>query len=636
VGGRRSGGAPDGTARLALNGAAPVRLAAAWLFGPLSLLATWVACAGALAAVGLGVRALVSPRSPLSGRALIACFWAGVAAVILFLQAWHLFLPADGAGGLLLLGLAAAGIVAQRGELRAWWSRWRPVPGPGVAALALFIGWWVAGQGLGEVAAFDTYMYHVPATDWLRQHAIVPGLANLQERFGFNNASFLLAAVLESGPWQQGAPHLLNGMFVVPALALGLAALRDVGARREITPSTACDIVLLAPALAIACDPPLFRGIGPDAPATLALFAGVSFLLRCREETHGDAERAFFAVTAVGAFAAGAAFKLSVAAAAVPFALVALWLLARGGDRRALAAAAFLAVTIGGLWLLRGVLLSGYPLYPSTALAAPVDWRVPEEQARASYAWVSFFARWFDDPETYNRGFAAEPCAPFAWLGPWLRSLTHPSSLWRMILPALLALGLAAVAAKRRVRPVPAWLLLPLLAAFAFWLAVAPRPLFGFWIPWLFAAVLAAMASPRLRGGEVAAALALALAAFTMALPLLGRGLDAARATSASNVRAALGVWRVPADPDSWIEPTRWAYPLTPYTTRSGLVLLVPAGNRCGRAPLNCTSHPAANLELRGGDLADGFRVAGGWQAERWPNPWSGFLEAWRARGACR
>lgn len=612
-----------------------MRLAAAWLFGPLALLATWVVCAGALAAVGLAVRTLVSSRSPLSARALIACFWTGAATAVLILQVWHLFLPADGAAGALLLGIGAAGVVAQRVPLREWWSGWRPAPGPGFAALALLIGWWVAGQGLGEVAAFDTYMYHVPATDWLRQHAIVPGLANLQERFGFNNASFLLAAVLESGPWVQGSPHLLNGIFLVPALALGLAALRDVAARREITPAVAGDVVLLAPTLAIACDPPLFRGIGPDAPATLALFAGISFLLRSREESHGDVERAFFAVTAVAAFAAGSAFKLSVAAAAVPFAVITLWLLARGGDRRALAAATSLAVAIGGVWLLRGALLSGYPLYPSTALAVPVDWRVPEEQARASYAWVGFFARWFDDPDTYNRGFAAEPCASYAWLGPWLRSVAHPSSLWRMILPALLAAGLAVLAAKRRARSVPAWLLLPLVAAFGFWFAVAPRPLFGFWIPWLFAAVLAAMASPRLRGGPATAAVALALAAVTMALPLLGRGLDAARATEASNVRAALSAWRVPADPDSWIAPTRWAFPLTPYTTRSGLVLLVPAGNRCGRAPLNCTSHPAANLELRGDDPSDGFRVVGGWQAERWPNPWSGFLAAWRAREPC-
>jgi hypothetical protein len=136
-------------------------------------------------------------------------------------------------------------------------------------------------------------------------------------------------------------------------------------------------------------------------------------------------------------------------------------------------------------------------------------------------------------------------------------------------------------------------------------------------------------------GGNVLAATAFALAAFTMALPLLGRGLDAARATSESNIRAALSVWRVPAAPGSWIQPTRWAYPLSEYTTRSGVRLLVPAGNRCGRAPLTCTSHPASNLELRGDALRDGFRVRGGWTAERWPNPWSGFLAAWRAGRVC-
>ena len=43
-------------------------------------------------------------------------------------------------------------------------------------------------------------------------------------------------------------------------------------------------------------------------------------------------------------------------------------------------------------WVGRGVILSGYPAYPSRIGALPVDWRVPTEQAEADVAWIRYYA----------------------------------------------------------------------------------------------------------------------------------------------------------------------------------------------------------------------------------------------------
>ena len=178
----------------------------ALVLGPLSLFATWLVCGAAVAAIGMAVRALVLPGAPLTWRGLLACFWAGMATTVLILQLWHLVLPVDAAAAIPLFALGVAGVIRERHVLGAWWRAARWPSSLAALLLVVLLCWWVGGQGLGLVASYDTYMYHIPAVDWFRQHAIVPGLANLQERLGFNNASFLLAALLESGPWTESSP----------------------------------------------------------------------------------------------------------------------------------------------------------------------------------------------------------------------------------------------------------------------------------------------------------------------------------------------------------------------------------------------------------------------------------------------
>jgi hypothetical protein len=212
--------------------------------------------------------------------------------------------------------------------------------------------------------------------------------------------------------------------------------------------------------------------------------------------------------------------------------------------------------------------------------------------------------------------------------------------LWQILVPAALALifGLLAITARaRRELPPRAWLLLPPPAiAILTWWIVAPRPLFGYSAFWLAAAVVAAAAAPTLPKAKWLSGLAVALALGVMALPLLGAGLDAARATDESNLAAVAGVWFIQPDSASLFQRTRWDFPLRAYETRSGLTLYVPSGHRCGRARLPCTSHPSPSLELREpGRLRAGFRARGAWLAERWPNPWNSFLANWRAHATC-
>ena len=617
------------------------------LLGSLALAVAWAFLIAIAAGIGMAIRARVLSERRVNAHSLTGAFWLGMAVTVLLLQVWHLIWPINAAAFLLLAAIAAVGLAQHAPALRAWMrGLHRPTALATTAALAL-AALWLGNRGLAAVANFDTYMYHVPAVEWYKQYPLVPGLGNLHERFAFNNASFLYAALLESALWARGSTHLVNGVFVLAILA-GIAArfaqrLEESNARGP----AVFDLLLLGPVLAVGAQASMFAGLTPDLPAGLAILAGFSLLVSAVWNVPADpGERAFTLFVAGTTFALAATLKLSVAGGALPawiFTAYVLWRMNR--DRTALSGRMLLimagfSTALAGLWVARGIMTSGYPMYPSTLAGLPVDWRMPVENARASYDWIAYFARTFHDPATYNAGdWSAYVCSPGAWIGPWLRALLVPQNLWQVAVPAVLLATLGVLATRERARrelPPRAWLLLlPPAAAIVMWWVVAPRPLFGYWAFWLAAAVVAAAAAPVLPRTRWLLVLALASGLAVMSLPLLGAGLDAARATDRSNLAAAAGVWFVKPDSGSLVQRTRWDYPLRPYQTRSGLTLYVPSGHRCGRGQLPCTSHPSPSLELRGAGMRTGFRATGEWAAERWPNPWNSFLANWRAPVSC-
>ena len=61
-------------------------------------------------------------------------------------------------------------------------------------------------------------------------------------------------------------------------------------------------------------------------------------------------------------------------------------------DRRTVPAFGVCAVLLC-TWIYRGIILSGYPFFPSSFLAAPVEWRVPESVLRDFQNYILLWAR---------------------------------------------------------------------------------------------------------------------------------------------------------------------------------------------------------------------------------------------------
>jgi len=535
------------------------------------LLLAWglafVACMG-LGLLGtrvLGVRELDADRG-------FQAFWIGLALALFALQVWHLVLPVTPVTAGLLFGAGVAGLVLERRRWLALRPSWVLV---GVSVL---VAVWVANLAVRGLQHYDTGLYLLGGVNWAAEHRAVPGLGNLHGRFAFNNAHLLYAALFRFGPWAERVPNAVNGSLLVVLLAQCAWCGRRLLA--EARAEHAFGLVMALPALVLAKI--YLVSLSTDLPATiLAMLVAWRTFRLVAGEAEGREREEMIGITLLAAAA------VSVKLSCVLFVSL-CWLLAvahAGGARRryALAAAVFAVALLP--WLARGIVLSGYPLYPIHFVSAPVSWRIPEKQAISEAESV--------------RGWARVPGVPkdltlegWYWLESWSRRNLRLSLRPSFPLPLLLGLGgifavAAAGSAGRGERANRGLLLLgPAAVAFGFWFWFGPDPRFAMFVFWSVAATGLAAAVGAWEG-HAGVAVAVGVAAF--ALAVVPKDL-------------------VSAGPEVGFHPAPTAATRI-VETRSGLRLYVPVeSDQCWDAALPCTPYPRSNLRLRlPGIPASGF-----------------------------
>jgi hypothetical protein len=205
--------------------------------GILAIIAYMAFLAVVFTGLGLAFQKLFHIESVDLDKSLNA-FWVGFAITVGVLQIWHFFLPITGYALLIVTFGGAAGL---------WWNRTsilefartksRRQIGLG-AASALLIAVWAANHSAGPPTARDSAIYHISAVRWNTNFPVVPGLANLHGRLGFNSSVTLYDALLEWGPWCGCSNHVANGLllFVFLLQILGGAARIARVSHRQMAP----------------------------------------------------------------------------------------------------------------------------------------------------------------------------------------------------------------------------------------------------------------------------------------------------------------------------------------------------------------------------------------------------------------
>lgn len=597
-----------------------------------------------LAAAFAGVGLLVRRAFGLTTLGLDECFdafWIGLSAVILALMLWNFAFPINGVMLALVLAAGAAGLVLWRSSLggilksEAWHrNRW-------CWAALIVAALWVANQGLGEMTYYDSALYHMQTVQWAERYRIVPGLANLSAPLAYNNASLLYSAMLDQGPWAGLGFRLANGLLIQVFLLRMIVAVARLAADPVKAGARDMFAALLIPAaisFSFFSRLSSYATAAPNAIVVLVVAERVFALLVAPR--HDAREEAYDVVSITILSAACVAIKLSAivfCALLVPLAVI-VWLRraeSRGHMRRVLAWTLGSALLIGGAWTARGVVLSGYPAFPSRAVSIPVDWRAPAEHADAEYALVEHSSK---ASTMLNDVISGRD--PWGWLPRWTRvQMNEPFFvLIPLALGVLAAIWLAlekarAGAAAAGVRDPMLLMLAPIFVALVAWFWLAPEGRYAAGFAWALPALLGAKAWKLrvARGANVRANFfpisAAALSALTLiAVPFTVARNESPGAVVKTIIKQNVKLW----DAGAWASNLSLP-PLDTFTTQSGLVLSVPR-DRCWDAPPPCTPNPAPNLELRSPpDLGSGFRVNGAWAMQNWPaKSRPKFLEAWR------
>src|SRR6266851_4935664 len=548
------------------------------------ILFTWLACAAVCIGIGAlllrGFRYFLSPLDAL---------WTGLALITAILQLYHFFRPIDLLAVYLLVGMALTGWIWSRTSLLQQW-RERKKPRLAAALLLIAAAAIIAFRcaALGE--HYDTGLYGAQAVRWFITYPLVPGLGNLIGQLGFNSSVFLWFAALEQGPWRGLAHHLFDG-FIIAVLFASIipAALRILRAEHAspidwfltllLVPATNTD--LPSSVVCLVAGVFLFRALGEESPQ-----AGTSTSdSPQRAATPRDAS-ATDLVIAMVLFSLAVAFKISsVVFASLGWTVAALklWSLSRNtpSRRRLVACGVILSAAIVLPWVARGLVLTGYPFFPSTVLSIPVDWKVPAFETRLQADFARSFARVPELTYEYAHGWS--------WLRPWFRELLRERE--GFFIPLLFALmgGVAGIIRMRRQNrgalPQWLWLLAPSLGGLIFWFLEAPAMRFGEPLMWTAGATLGAFAALHFldRPGRIRIALAgLLLLTAWAAHPRLFWG---------SYFRPSVGVRTFLRLPEA---------KLTPHQTISGLTVNVPVEtNQCWDAPLPCSYYFHDTLRLR-------------------------------------
>ncbi len=538
------------------------------------ILGAWLTLGVAFCGLGLiAARVLQLPAR----LALTTAFWLGWASTIAVAQLWCLVAPIDGRLEVLVVAGGIAALAVRRADAESWCR------GTGtrlwLAPFAIGVCW-LADRARSAPENGDSYMYHLPAVAWAEAFRVVPGLGNLHGRLAFNNSTTLYQALVDHWPFDHAGFHVANGLLLLPLLGRGVRAVVALAFARTRGARDALDAVMLAPVIDWGLGHDL-SSASPDLPVACLEAAIASELAGWIEG--GLAVELVPAVAFLTA--ALVTIKLSAVGFAVGVGLSILLGLVRQPGRRV-----WLATTAAGFvlllpWIIRGVILSGYPAYPSTLAAFHVDWRIPTlltiEEANYVLAW------------------GRRPGVPWQkvlgssdWIEPWLGSVVLLNR--EVLIPFVLGVITLAVAAVRSVlrrSGLRFWrLLLPPTVELVWWLLSSPDPRFAGACLWLLPACGVAILITTVRESRRTFEWSLVLGSVL----LVGWPFASDYCVIGPSVAGLL-----PAPPAVTHE----------FRTRSGLSLVVPdIGGGCWNAPLLCTPFPRDDVRMRvPGDLRSGF-----------------------------
>ncbi|MBP9151102.1 MAG: hypothetical protein KBF73_02360 [Flavobacteriales bacterium] len=318
----------------------------------------------------------------------------------------------------------------------------------------------------------DSGLYYIQFMKWINSYPVVPGLANLHDRLGFNSHWHLLNAAFNLNN-MGGNTNDLNGLLFI-LIGLGIFD----SASRLAQQMTLFDLIWTIFPVPFFLLLRFLTSSAPDLPATLIPLIYFSILIDRKE----NSPLPILALLIVFA----ATIKVMSVLHAIALLPLLFWVIKRD-DWKALFTTAILVAFVAVPWLGRNVIQTGYFVFPMESIDLfNFDWKVPNELVASTRKMVDIHAR-FGNYELTNYG---KPMSD--WLTDWFGNQSK-SVLALLVLVLMSSLIVILTSAHNIIRNtttqktfINLFLALTVFVSFAFWWKSGPNPRFIYGVLFFF------------------------------------------------------------------------------------------------------------------------------------------------------
>ncbi len=371
-----------------------------------TVLLQWCYIAVTAFVTGFFTLRLLTKKSGYQGWDAVSCMLAGLLVQNVYAQYFSLFAGVGLWANVWMAAFVGAVTVGQGRKMAAFLGGQKRRAGRRrLLAWGLLALLFAYGSSRGYMH-YDTGLYHAQSIRWIEEYGVVPGLANLHSRFGYNSAAFALCALF-GGAGLSGYPiHGVQGFFAL-LCAVKCMPLFSLPKRKQVRLSDflyiGCIFYLVA----------VFRELVAPASDYFAMLLLFLVLMRWVELLEsGEKESLPYALLSL-CLVYAATVKLS-AAALLALALWPAWQLVTKRKWGQIAGYLALGAGIAFPYLARNVLISGWLFYPFTFLDIfPVDWKIAKGYADSDAAEIQVYAKEIFDVYQKNKPFSE-------WFPNWL------------------------------------------------------------------------------------------------------------------------------------------------------------------------------------------------------------------------
>lgn len=359
--------------------------------------------------------------------------WAGLVFASVYAQAYSLFDKVGMTANLVLIVICLTIVIIKRKEIIEYISNQIQYLISQKILLCIYVAVAVLisyGTSRGYLH-YDTSLYHAQSIRWIEEYGVVPGLACLQLRIGYNSAEFALNALYSMKWLINQSLHTTAGYFVLLG-SFQVVQIYKVFTEKRVVYS---DFIRLGLLFYIGMIYTEMLSPASDYYVQILLFTVIIMWL----EAEDDDVFTYSALSILLVYAASIKFSIALMVLLV---IKPACMLVKNKQIKQIISSLLSGLVILLPFFIRNIIISGWLIYPSTFIdIANVDWKIPKGMAQYDAAEIGVYGKGINDVALKNMPMSQ-------WVPQWFASMTLIEKFWVTLTALSIIVGMVYFAYK--------------------------------------------------------------------------------------------------------------------------------------------------------------------------------------------